>query len=52
MLYDRSLCYPSMGEEERLERMSRQAASIPGRSPVTNSNFLLRFAREGLGVIN
>ena len=52
MLYDRSLCYTSMREEEGMERMSRQAASIPPlghrSQPVS---FFFRFAREDLDVL-
>lgn len=49
MLYDRSLCYTSMGEDEGLECMSRQAASIPARSPATTSEFPLSLGSRGSG---
>ncbi|CAP81275.1 Pc12g16480 [Penicillium rubens Wisconsin 54-1255] len=38
-----------MGEEEGLERMSRQAASIPARSPVTTSELPPSARSQGSG---
>lgn len=49
MLYNRSLCYTSMGEDEGLGHMSRQAASIPARSLVTTSEFPLSVGPRGCG---